>query len=533
MKKALLLLSAAVSVMSAGATETWTLTKSNKVYQVDTIQHVTVGPGTTETTLRLEGEYKMDVFILTVDMTNPNVELRALKAGDNRSSLGTVPQIAKAHDVEGEVTHFAGVNSDFFDMSSPYYTNGNCISNYSFISPQNAAPWAHWMIDGNRKMTIAETTTYNPYLTFPNGGGTIYFYVDPDVRTANRLCIYTGARGSNTGTNKWGSECVIEPVDGNLNWSSKPAKWRVVTDGTVPNTTAGMDIPAGKYVLSGNGTAATSIGKLKAGDIVEIGYYFKADGVEVYPAQMSGGEHILLKDGVHVDVSSANAPRTAIGYNADQTKVVMMVVDGRSDRSDGAYFRMMAALMEKAGCRDALEFDGGGSSTLYLNHAPGNGIINVPSEGTPRRVACGLYAAHCTPADDTPASIEVKEKNIKLSAGDKFKPTVHAYNRHGVLIDQAVEDFTIEAPATLGTVSADGKTLTANGQGYQPLTVRYGTLSTVVPVKLPGNSGVENVVAEPTDPEVEYYNLQGLRVVNPQGGIFIRRQGNSVTKVIM
>lgn len=33
--------------------------------------------------------------------------------------------------------------------------------------------------------------------------------------------------------------------------------------------------------------------------------------------------------------------------------------------------------------------------------------------------------------------------------------------------------------------------------------------------------------------EVEYYNLQGIRVINPENGIFIRRQGNKVTKVIL
>ncbi|MDE6526009.1 MAG: hypothetical protein K2L75_02025, partial [Muribaculaceae bacterium] len=31
--------------------------------------------------------------------------------------------------------------------------------------------------------------------------------------------------------------------------------------------------------------------------------------------------------------------------------------------------------------------------------------------------------------------------------------------------------------------------------------------------------------------EVEYYNLQGVRVANPESGLYIRRQGNTVTKV--
>lgn len=53
--------------------------------------------------------------------------------------------------------------------------------------------------------------------------------------------------------------------------------------------------------------------------------------------------------------------------------------------------------------------------------------------------------------------------------------------------------------------------------------------------KLSTSGGVENVnaaVAE-SDAPVEYYNLQGVRVDNPQPGIYIRRQGSKVSKVLL
>lgn len=43
-------------------------------------------------------------------------------------------------------------------------------------------------------------------------------------------------------------------------------------------------------------------------------------------------------------------------------------------------------------------------------------------------------------------------------------------------------------------------------------------------------TGIESVVAD-ADAEVEYYNLQGVRVINPENGLYIRRQGNTTTKV--
>lgn len=47
-------------------------------------------------------------------------------------------------------------------------------------------------------------------------------------------------------------------------------------------------------------------------------------------------------------------------------------------------------------------------------------------------------------------------------------------------------------------------------------------------------TGVEGISAEAdADAPVEFYDLQGRKVANPQGGIFIRRQGNQVTKVAL
>lgn len=46
-------------------------------------------------------------------------------------------------------------------------------------------------------------------------------------------------------------------------------------------------------------------------------------------------------------------------------------------------------------------------------------------------------------------------------------------------------------------------------------------------------SGVEDVMAEDADAPVEWFNLQGIRVANPENGIYIRRQGSKVEKVVL
>lgn len=48
-----------------------------------------------------------------------------------------------------------------------------------------------------------------------------------------------------------------------------------------------------------------------------------------------------------------------------------------------------------------------------------------------------------------------------------------------------------------------------------------------------GGAGIEGVEADEAEAAVEYFNLQGVRVANPESGLYIRRQGNKVEKVVI
>ncbi len=54
--------------------------------------------------------------------------------------------------------------------------------------------------------------------------------------------------------------------------------------------------------------------------------------------------------------------------------------------------------------------------------------------------------------------------------------------------------------------------------------------------KVGGISGVENIITEDIETEdmlIEYYNLYGIKIENPQHGIYIRKCGNKVEKVVL
>jgi exopolysaccharide biosynthesis protein len=60
-------------------------------------------------------------------------------------------------------------------------------------------------------------------------------------------------------------------------------------------------------------------------------------------------------------------PRTAIGYTATG-KMILLVVQGRMPGvAAGASLRDLASIMKDLGCAEALNLDGGGSSTLLVN----------------------------------------------------------------------------------------------------------------------------------------------------------------------
>lgn len=110
-----------------------------------------------------------------------------------------------------------------------------------------------------------------------------------------------------------------------------------------------------------------------------------------------GASHVILKGGAidnlatSTEFSYTRHPRTAAGVTADGT-VVLIVVDGRQPSvSNGASLADLAYIMASLGCVDAVNLDGGGSSTFILKNEKGTLVTeNSPSGGTLRAVANGL-----------------------------------------------------------------------------------------------------------------------------------------------
>lgn len=71
--------------------------------------------------------------------------------------------------------------------------------------------------------------------------------------------------------------------------------------------------------------------------------------------------------------------RTAVGIREDGT-VLLFVADGRFKQAEGLSLTELQQILRWLGCRDALNLDGGGSTTLFLNIGDYHSVVNCPSD---------------------------------------------------------------------------------------------------------------------------------------------------------
>ncbi|WP_082161708.1 phosphodiester glycosidase family protein [Rufibacter radiotolerans] len=105
---------------------------------------------------------------------------------------------------------------------------------------------------------------------------------------------------------------------------------------------------------------------------------FPAGGALWRPSVGIGGSPVLVQNGakmitdaeelIVIDNNSRRA-RTAIGYTADKKMILLVVEGGNPGVSDGATLSEVADIMVSLGAVEALNLDGGGSSTMVVKGA--------------------------------------------------------------------------------------------------------------------------------------------------------------------
>ena len=135
------------------------------------------------------------------------------------------------------------------------------------------------------------------------------------------------------------------------------------------------DRPQGRSIRQA-GAVATFEGAmyvLKSDDLARWEHDIEAeDVVTAGPVLLVGGaDEPLVKN----DFNTRRNPRTAVGRKADGT-VLLVVADGRNREAAGLSMRELQQVMAALGCVDAINLDGGGSTTMVVHGE----VVNHPSD---------------------------------------------------------------------------------------------------------------------------------------------------------
>lgn len=197
-----------------------------------------------------------------------------------------------------------------------------------------------------------------------------------------------------------------------------------------------MPTQPGFFMLAVKPAHSKDFGKyLKIGEYCEI--LARLESFDNPVAAAVGGGPRILRDGeISVEVkeesigepfSTTKHPRTAIGFSKDKNIIYMATVDGRQPAiSIGHSLTELAQYMKELGAWDAMNLDGGGSTTMWVRGE----VVNKPSDATgPRTVTNALLLASSAPVSEV-ATIRIEPRNLRVPPLSNIPLTVLGYDEH-------------------------------------------------------------------------------------------------------
>lgn len=453
-------------------------------YTIDTLSMYPAGPGATFYELRMlrasNGGGRLDCWLMTVDTKNPYVTIEGVLG--TGKIIGTErPSNMAIRSTTDTKIFYGGTNGDFFvtqgDVGLPV---GLTVVNSEFAhTPSAATSRRVGGVDEDMKGLLA--TNVNFSFNLLTSADTLQIHHVNYKRNENELVLYNKHNAATTLTNAYGTELLAELLPGER-WQTTGDMKLKITD--KQQNVGSMPLSEGKVVLSGHGTMATALDAINIGDEVTINMSLLFDGQEVDVAQCIGGDtYALIVNNGQVEQSNywnENHPRTAFGTSEDGTFQYFLVVDGRG-ASTGCTTKILGEIIHHYGAYKAVNWDGGGSSCLYVRNL---GQMNNGSDGYERACGNGMFAVANVPEVDTViASIAPYMPIYSLPRYGVALPKFLGYNKYGVMINTDVQGVTLSCDPALGEILEDGRFL-ASGEEGGTLYAKLGDITTELEVRL-------------------------------------------------
>jgi hypothetical protein len=343
----------------------------------DAVQTFVVAPGVKHTLFVEPGPLR--IHVLEVDLTISRHQVESYRP------VGLVPvsQQARQNDRLGHRV-IAAVNCDFFSFASGWPL-GNQVVNGEFAHGTQSLR-SHLAFDTGGRPFI-ERLSFTGWFRTP--AGTIYSITGVNERHKHdAIVLHTSFSDTATPISGPGGRLLLRLAS--PRWSVGDTLRFVVGSWNPQIVTAIRPDEAVLWI-----GRRTSIWRaredVKVADTLLVCLGFRTDLAGIFNVVGGAGRILLngkpVSDSVNVTEKTSVAfletrhPRTFVAFDRDTTKLFLCTVDGRQETSDGMNFAQMADFLLSQGVWNAVNLDGGGSTTMVINGK----VVNSPSDRSGER----------------------------------------------------------------------------------------------------------------------------------------------------
>lgn len=429
------------------------------------------------------------VFVLKADLSNPYLKINTLVGSD-----GTLNKNARVTDMAVNAGAVAAVNADFFQMMESgrpigmTYKDGQLVTSpplrddmYGWAVTRNGVP----LID---VFNFSGKVTAKNGKTFPLSGinKPSYFQSGEKNSHDNSILLYSRS---------WG-QASRGRIDGNDQVAEVFVNSGKVT-GILVNQ-PGQPIPENGLVLAGRGSGAEYIkSNVRVGDKITVDYTVQPDGNNIWAG--TGGWSLLVRDGramdnFPLDINGLNA-RTAIGHSRDRKALYLVTVE-RSSGSRGVTLNELAEYMVRLGVDRALNFDGGGSTTMAVRPLGEDKpvLVNIPQRDVQRFVPTALGFFSTAPRGKL-FGLAVKAPDM-MFPGDSVTVVANGYDSYYNPFQVAQDKISWKVSS--GPGAFDKSIYTARESGTVDILAGLGAVQATKSIRVLGSGDLKKIIVEPS-----------------------------------
>ena len=338
------------------------------------------------------------VNVLEIDLRQPGVSIRAVRAHDSFGGRETVSSMAARYKGPGEIA--GAVNGDFFNIRATGESENNVVIDGQFWkgvkttdSPYDTFDTIHSQFGVDwRNHPFIERFEFEGTMTRPDKRvvnlDALNFWPD-----SNAFVLYTAAFGDSTPGDSTGRH----PLAVSLQSAGERGDTLLFQIAGKPRQGWSLPLAGGGALLAG-GKRRSELRVLasRAGLIRVVPHLAPDRGrmrtvVGGWPRLIVHGRSVAAQadslEGTFPRFSSERHPRTGVGFSADSSKLFLIAVDGRRESDSGMSLVELARLMLDLGVYEGMNFDGGGSTTMVVDGQ----VVNSPSDKSGERaVGSGL-----------------------------------------------------------------------------------------------------------------------------------------------